>query len=263
MSRLWPALLLFLPSLALPAQSALDQAACDRLKAAKVMGAGAPVDCARLAIVRFPYVDFSGAKRNDGEIMVLAAAAPEVRQLLDELYRRRFPLTHAHLMEHYGGDDAAAMADNNTSGFNHRPITGGGPPSLHAYGLAIDINPMQNPYVDIEAEGVARYSPPAGIRYANRLATRPGKPARTGMAEEVVSLFARHGFTVWGGYWDAPLDYQHFQVERKLAEQLAMLPEAKARQLFMRHVEQQRRRLLPASNSTKLDSDKTRMPRNW
>jgi hypothetical protein len=54
------------------------------------------------------------------------------------------------------------------------------------------------------------------------------------MAEEVVALFAAHGFPVWGGYWDAPLDYQHFQVDRKLAERMARLPEARARALFER-----------------------------
>jgi hypothetical protein len=54
------------------------------------------------------------------------------------------------------------------------------------------------------------------------------------MAEEVVDLFARHGFTIWGGYWDAPLDYQHFQVDRKLAQRLARLPEAEGRALFDR-----------------------------
>jgi hypothetical protein len=220
--------------LAQPAQAALDAAACERLKAAGAMHAASPVGCGQLEIVRFSYVGFDGARHDDGEIMVMAAVAPQVRALFEALRRRGFPLAHARLIGHYGGDDAASMADNNTSGFNDRPITGGGPPSLHAYGLAIDINPLQNPYVSFEGEGVARYSPPQGTQFANRLARRPGKPCRPGMAEEVVALFAAHGFPVWGGYWDAPLDYQHFQVDRKLAERMARLPEARARALFER-----------------------------
>ncbi len=220
-----------------PAVAALDAAACARVGAA----GHAPVGCDRLAVVRFPYVDFSGARHDDGEIMVLAAVAPEVGQLFRALYQRRFPLARARLVEHYQGDDNASMEDNNTSAFNNRPITGGGPPSLHAYGLAIDINPLQNPYMQQDPQGAARFSPPAGIAYMNRLAHRPGKPARPGMAEPVVRLFAQYGFTVWGGYWDTPVDYQHFQFSRGMAEQLAALPEVQARTLFLRQLDRLRK----------------------
>jgi hypothetical protein len=247
------ALLTLVSLLLLPTSgwAALDAAACARLQAARVIGPDAPVGCQQLAIVRFPYVDFSGVSHQDGQLMVLAAVAPEVRQLFNALYQRRFPLERVRLMEHYQGDDAAAMRDNNTSAFNNRQLTGGGPPSLHAYGLAIDINPRQNPYVELGEDGMARFSPPAGIAYANRLAIRPGKPARPGMAEQVVGLFAEYGFTIWGGYWDTPLDYQHFQLGRHLAEQLATLPEAQARLLFLRHLNRYRtclQRELPLSN---------------
>ena len=242
LSRLFPAsglhgagLVLFL--LALPAFAALDTAACARLEAAGVISAGAPVGCDRLAIVRFSYVDFSGMQHDDGQIMVLAAVAPEVRDLFRQLHQRRFPLARARPIEHYRGDDNASMQDNNTVAFNHRPITGGGPPSLHAYGLAIDINPLQNPYLQIGEQGVARVSPPAGSAYLNRLAKRPGKLARPGMAEPVVRLFAEQGFTLWGGYWDSPVDYQHFQFSRAMAERLATLPETQARTLYLRRLD--------------------------
>jgi hypothetical protein len=115
------------------------------------------------------------------------------------LHQRGFPLARAKPIEHYHGDDAASMQDNNTSAFNNRPIAGGGPPSLHAYGLAIDINPLQNPFVQPDQQGSARVSPPAATAYLNRLAVRPGKPVRRGMAEDVTDLFAEYGFTVWGG----------------------------------------------------------------
>lgn len=192
-------------------------------------------------MVRFPYVDFNGVHHEDGELMVMAAVAPEVGQLFRRLHQRGFPLAQARLIGHYRGDDAASMQDNNTSAFNNRQITGGGPPSLHAYGLAIDINPLQNPYLQPDRQGMVRVSPPAASHYLNRLAARPGKPARPGMAESVVGLFAEFGFTVWGGYWDAPIDYQHFQFSRGLAERLAALPEAQARTLYLDRLEKLRR----------------------
>lgn len=154
---------------AAPALAALDQPACARLKASGVLREQAPVGCDRLTVVRFPYVDFSGARRDDGELMVLDAVAPEVSQLFRALYRRRFPLARARLIDHYGGDDEASMRDNNTSAFNQRAVSGGGPPSLHAYGLAIDINPVQNPFLQPGDSGAIRVSPTAGAAYLNRL----------------------------------------------------------------------------------------------
>lgn len=212
-----------------------DAAACTAMRTAGVLRAHSPVGCDRLRLVRFSYVDFDGRRHDDGEIVVLDAAAPQVGALFDALLQRRFPLARARAMKHYRGDDEAAMRDNNTSAFNDRAITGGTAPSLHAYGLAIDINPVQNPYVEIARDGHARFHPAAGVSYANRAAARPGKPARTGMAEEVVELFAQHGFTTWGGDWDAPIDYQHFQTSRRLAQKLAALPPDEARAAFEAH----------------------------
>jgi hypothetical protein len=238
------AIVLWCCLISLPAQAAtvatVSEAACSQMKLHGVLKANSPVPCHRLRIVKFSYVDFAGATHHDGEIMVLDAAADHVRDIFTELRRREFPIARARLMQHYGGDDAAAMRDNNSSSFNHRALTGGGALSLHAYGLAIDINPVQNPYLAFEANGQAQVSPEAGIRYANRTRQRPGKSVRQGMTEELVPVFAQHGFLIWGGDWDDPIDYQHFQVSRRLAEQLAALPAEKARELFDRHVQRYR-----------------------
>ena len=233
--RFWLALVM-LPY-ATFAQAALDDAACRRLQATGVIDARAPVGCDRLAVVRFPYIDFAGVRHDDGELMVLAAVAPEISQLFRQLYQRGFPLARARPIEHYRGDDAASMQDNNSSAFNNRQITGGGPPSLHAYGLAIDINPLQNPFVKADGQGIVRISPPDAGAYLNRLSDRPGKPVRPGMAEAVVGLFAHYGFTVWGGYWDSPIDYQHFQFSRGMAERLAAAPTSDARKIYLRQLE--------------------------
>jgi hypothetical protein len=144
------------------ASISVDSASCDRMKANHVLSEGAPVACTQLRIVRFSYVDFEGHIHHDGEIMVMAAVADHVQTIFETLYQRRFPITKARLIDHYRGDDAAAMRDNNTSAFNHRAITDGGPPSLHAYGLAIDLNPVQNPYIQFNEQGQASYSPASG-----------------------------------------------------------------------------------------------------
>lgn len=220
----------------LSAIAAVDATHCRALQNNGVLRASAPVSCEQLRIVRFAYLDFEGKQHNDGEIMVMAAAAEHVQALFAELLTRRFPIAAARQMQTYRGDDQASMRANNTSAFNDRAITNASAPSLHAYGLAIDINPVQNPFIEVGKDGKASISPVAGRTYLNRQSTRPGKPARKGMAEEVVDLLAMHGFTIWGGDWDAPLDYQHFQVSRSLAKKLAALPEAQARAAFDAHV---------------------------
>lgn len=191
----------------------LSRAECKTLESRGVITANNPVPCHRLSKVRFRYVSDTGVIKNDGELVVLDSIAPYVASLTDELLERKFYIAKAAPVEAYGGDDQASMADNNTSAFNGRAITGGSKWSLHAYGAAIDINPVQNPFIDIAEDGQAKVSPSRSAYYSvNRSQERPGKPAREGMAEEVVDLFARHGFFVWGGDWNYPIDYQHFQI---------------------------------------------------
>lgn len=227
----------------------VDEAMCDAMRKTDVLHKNAPVTCAQLRIVRFDYLNLDGQVRKDGEIMVMAAVAEQVQAIFATLLQRKFAIAGARLMHHYRGDDAAAMRDNNTSSFNDRPITQGSAPSLHAYGLAIDINPVQNPFLQLSRDGTAVFSPAAGSNYANRVAIRPGKPIRKGMAEEVVQVFAQHGFLIWGGNWDAPIDYQHFQVSRALAERMAALPVAQARELFTAYVDRYRTCIKNAAGS--------------
>jgi hypothetical protein len=217
----------------------ITSALCEDMKAHHVIKPDAPVGCERLRLVKFRYVDFSGRSHDDGEIVVIDAAAKHVVTIFAKLRAMHFPIERARLMNRYDGNDDASMADNNTSAFNLREISGGGPISLHGYGLAIDINPIQNPYAKRAAENLT-FNPPAGIAYANRLNDRPAKPRRFGMAEQVIDVFADNGFVIWGGYWDDPIDYQHFQVGRSLAEQLAHLAPAQAQAEFDRHVEKYR-----------------------
>lgn len=207
----------------------ISQTLCNGMKERKVMNPGAPVGCDRLRLVQFGHVDFQGGLRNDGELVVLDAVAEHVLRIFVALRDRKFPIQSARLMNHFNGDDDASMAVNNTSAFNFRQVAGGGGISLHSYGVAIDLNPLQNPYVMRGARGLT-FAPAAGKEYLNRRNLRPG------MAEPVVEIFARHGLVEWGGHWRSP-DYQHFQLSRAVTAQLVRLSPRDGASLFERYVE--------------------------
>jgi hypothetical protein len=199
--------------------------------------------------VNFAYVGFDHQLHEDGEIVVLDAVAEYTLKIFVELREKRFPIAKATLMNSYDGDDDASMVDNNTSAFNDRKITDGSAISLHALGLAIDLNPVQNPYLKRSGATVA-ISPEAGANYINRLNDRPGKMPRAGMAEAALDVFANNGFLNWGGYWDDPVDYQHFDVGRALANKLVQSSPGTAHDLFASHV----RRYLECRHAKKENS---------
>jgi hypothetical protein len=214
-------------------------ALCDDMKKNNVIRAGAPVGCERLKLIKFSYFGFDGRIHGDGEIMVMDAAAENVLRIFTRLRDMRFPIAKARLINHYDGDDDASTADNNTSAFNSRNVAGTNTLSLHAYGLAIDLNPVQNPYVQRSGEKLT-FSPPAGAAYANRRNGQTEKQLRSGMAESIIDVFADEGFLIWGGYWKSAVDYQHFQVSRSLAQRLASVSSVEAQALFRGHVERYR-----------------------
>jgi len=199
---------------------------CQDMRTRKVMNPGAPVGCERQRLVKFGHVGFDG-RTHPGALVVLDAVADRVLQIFAALRSRGFPVASAKLMNEYLGDDDASMDANNTSSLNVRAVAGSGRISMHAYGLAIDLNPVHNPYVD-RAKTPPEVSPKAGSAYL----VRNGRP---GMAEAVVDLFADHGFTVWGGLWPSP-DYQHFQISRSIAAALAQLSPGEAQALFEQRV---------------------------
>ncbi|EJL84807.1 hypothetical protein PMI16_03757 [Herbaspirillum sp. CF444] len=195
----------------------------------KVLSAENPVKCERLAQVSFRYRDFEGRLHDDGNVVVLDVVAPQVQGIFDALLQRRFPLHKAAPLDAYLGDDEASMRDNNTSAFNGRPMTGGGAWSKHAYGVAIDINPLQNPYIGKDAGKQIIVLPPAARgQYQSRIPLRPGM-----VDEDVQDIFFRHGFMIWGGNWKQPIDYQHFEIgSRDFIAQLLGLPLNEARREF-------------------------------
>ena len=153
-----------------------------------------------LALLRMTHWGFDGLIRH-GEMVVAQSAAAEVLEAFGDIYDARFPIERMVLIHTYDGDDDASMDANNTSAFNCREITGGGALSQHSYGTAIDVNPVQNPYVNGET-----VLPPAGQAYLDRDDIRPGLIAAQG---PVTKAFDDIGWG-WGGDWVSLKDYQHF-----------------------------------------------------
>lgn len=156
-----------------------------------------------LALVHLVHWDMEGVER-EGEIVVAASLGDDVARIFERLHATRFPIASMVRVAAYGGCDATSMAANNTSGFNFRTIAGTDRLSLHALGAAIDINPVQNPYV-------ARHDiqPPTSMEYLDRARLRPGMIARPG---PVIEAFEAFGWR-WGGDWSTSKDYQHFSFD--------------------------------------------------
>jgi len=218
----------------------LNAEICAGMKSHHVLNPGAPVGCERLSLVRFSYFGFDDKIHDNGEIVVLDAVADRVLRIFAVLRERKFPIAKARPIDFYSGDDEASMADDNTSGFNDRTIPDTTAISLHAYGLAIDLNPVENPFVT-RKDATFTFDPPAGADNFNRIIHRPGKPDRRGVAEMVVDVFADNGFSNWGGTWNSPIDFQHFDVGRTLAQELARLPPAQAKARFEQAIADYRR----------------------
>ncbi len=163
---------------------------------------GCPVGPAQLRAVRLSYWGFDG-ERHVGTLVVRDRVAPDVVTVFRILYRARFPIRRLEPIDRYRGSDKASMAADNTSAFNCRPALAPGPKrwSMHAYGEAIDVNTVENPYVL-----GSTVSPPAGRAFLDRSRSRPGMAVEGGV---LVQAFASVGWS-WGGRWSGSRDYQHF-----------------------------------------------------
>ncbi len=165
---------------------------------------GCPVPWRGLRYLRLSHVGFDG-RSHTGELVVAAAYARDVVGVFRTLYDARWPIRRMRLVDAYGGDDDRSMAADNTSGFNCRQVKGSSEWSDHAFGAAIDLNPVENPYVT--GSSVA----PAGLAPLRRARPGPGSsvPEGTIKADDVVvRAFAAIGWE-WGGSWAEP-DFQHF-----------------------------------------------------
>lgn len=161
---------------------------------------GCPVPLEHLRYLTVSHVDMDGAVRT-GELVVHQDVVEPVLGAMRDLYEMGFPITQMRLVADFGGDDDASMRADNTSAFNCRTIAGTDRWSNHAYGQAIDINPLRNPYV----RG-GSVDPPEGAAYADRSNRRPGM---LHAGSPAVAAFTDRGWD-WGGSWSSGQDYQHF-----------------------------------------------------
>ena len=160
----------------------------------------------QLRYVHILHYDFHGEPA-EGELVCNASIAQDLLEIFQELYRSEYQLESVLLIDAYDGDDTASMEENNTSCFNYRTVDDTDRLSKHAYGLAIDVNPLYNPYVTYTEDGSERISPASAASYADRSLSFPYKIDEDDLCYK---LFIQHGFT-WGGHWNNVKDYQHFQ----------------------------------------------------
>ncbi|MFR9728461.1 M15 family metallopeptidase [Saccharopolyspora sp. MS10] len=165
---------------------------------------GCPVGPGELRLVRVRHVGFDGVERT-GELVVHRDRVPQTTEAFARLLELRFPIERVRPAGDYpDASDELSMRDDNTSAFNCRGIEGSGSWSNHAYGRAIDINPLLNPYLD--SDGVLQ--PATAGPYLDRQRRDPGM---LHAADPAVRVFTGAGWT-WGGNWQDPKDYQHFEL---------------------------------------------------
>ena len=203
-------------------------------------------------IKNIEYYDFDGNLMNDGEIVVNDALAENIIKIFEELKSKKFPIAGLKFSAGkklvntlpFGLFGWKKLVDNEdvdslTGAFSCRNIAYTDRLSLHSFGTAIDINTLQNPciFIDEEKLEVIKIVPKDGVMFLNRKTDRPNKPYVMGKVnDKIVQIFQKNGFDIWGGDWDYPIDYQHFQASgRKFADLLMTASKEDARKIFTIH----------------------------
>ena len=168
-----------------------------------------PVDLSELRYLHLAYKDIDGIS-HDGEMVCNAAIADKLTEIFRTLYENDYPIEHMSLVDDYDADDEESMSANNTSCFNFRYISGTTKISMHGEGLAVDINPLYNPYIK-EKDGTIHVEPESGAAYTDRSLDFDYKIDENDLAYK---LFTEAGFA-WGGSWKSVKDYQHFEYDPK------------------------------------------------
>jgi hypothetical protein len=162
---------------------------------------GCPVPIRKLRLMRISYHGFDG-DRHMGRLVAHWDAVGALKIAFRSMWRHDFKIRRMQRVDRYGGSDDRSMDANNTSAFNCRRVAGTDHWSQHAFGRAIDINPVQNPYVTSGGS----VSPERGEPFVDRSRRHKGM---IHAGDSTVRAFARSGWG-WGGYWSSSKDYQHF-----------------------------------------------------
>ncbi len=170
---------------------------------AKTYHSGCPVGPSKLRTVTMNFYG-RDKKMHRGVLIVRSDLTPEIIRGFTRALDHRFPVAKMYNPNRYGGNDPRQMKANNSSGFNCRKVVGNPyRQSPHSYGIAIDVNPVQNPYRDVKG----KWWPSNGKSYIDRT------PRRFGMLTKKSHLTKslRGDDFFWGGFWKPGRDYQHFE----------------------------------------------------
>lgn len=163
------------------------------------------IQTSELRYLKVSYYGFD-KETHVGEIIVNKAISKDILNIFKELYEEKYPIEKMKLIDDYSAVDNISMADNNSSAFNFRYIDGTKTYSNHAKGMAVDINPLYNPYVRVR-DNEEKVLPQNGKRYANRELQCEYYIRKN---DRCYNIFLKYGFS-WGGEWIDSKDYQHFE----------------------------------------------------
>ena len=176
----------------------------------RMQGKSYKKDCtvprSELRYLRFSHYDLQG-KEYIGELICNKKIASDLKEIFKELYKQKYPIERMRLIDDYEADDERSMQADNTSCFNFRTIAGSKKLSKHSLGMAIDINPLYNPYVKRRKDGKLLVQPANARKYSDRSKRWNYKLEKGDLCYR---LFIKHGFK-WGGSWTNSKDYQHFE----------------------------------------------------
>jgi len=168
---------------------------------------GCPVSISELRYVKLTYKDFKYADRQ-GELIVHKSVSSDVVEIFKALYQKSYPIRKMKLVSSYKGSDWKSIEADNTSAYNCRNVGGTNRWSKHSYGKAIDINPIENPYVFSSG----KISHKASYKYRSRAKQKNLKPDNQAIIlknSDIVKIFKKYGWK-WGGNFRGEKDYQHF-----------------------------------------------------
>ncbi len=174
----------------------------------KSFAEGCTVNRSELRYLSLSYCDANGTTKQ-GEMICHKAIAEDLIGIFRELWKAGYSIERMQLIDDYEANDQLSMRDNNTSCFNFRYITGTRTVSKHGMGMAVDVNPLYNPYV-FTRNGKICVEPVEGGQYANDRSSRDDIPYKIDHNDLCYKLFVEHGFR-WGGDWKHNKDYQHFE----------------------------------------------------
>ena len=167
---------------------------------------GCPVPLKDLRYLRMKHINFDGDEKM-GEMIVHKDVSNEVTKIFEALYEVNYPIHKMRLVSDYKGSDWQSIEADNTSAFNCRKATGSKKFSKHSYGKAIDINPIENPYIFRSGKSSHKASKPYLKR--KRIGNSASQRAMLLPHDKAVKIFKKYGWK-WGGDWSGVKDFQHF-----------------------------------------------------